>query len=122
MDLRGDFMDYKLSNSDFDKLITRAVENVDKHSMLALLRKEYDSFCMQHPRRFVRNFVGFLDVLFSDEEELERIQDIIDNVGPDADDDGDEVKYDYEVLKLILQEDFEELKTMFLMKEEYEVM
>ena len=121
MELRGDFTDYKLSNAKFNQLLTRAVEDVDKHSMLALLRKDYDSFCKQHPRRFLRNFVGFLNDLFSDEEKLERIQAIIDSVGPDTDDDEDEANYDYEALKLILQEDFVELKTMFPMKEEYEV-
>jgi len=123
MEFRGDATKKTLSKNELNYLFVKAMEDVDSHSLLALLYKEYLLFCRKHPRMYLRNITGYLNSVFSDVVKLRRVQTIIDTHGPNrrphARDPED--LFDYESHRPTLNKDFEYLQTILPMGDSMEI-
>ena len=64
MELRGQCTAENMTKEDFNILLMDVVDNIDDNSTLFWLHGRYLRYCVGHPRRFHRNFMGYLTYVF----------------------------------------------------------
>ena len=64
MELRGQATAEHMTTANFNILLMDVVDNIDQNSTLFWLHGRYLRYCVGHPRRFHRNFMGYLTFVF----------------------------------------------------------